>query len=100
MRIAGGAAPGVSTGDDMVEMERLAAQLPPGFGYDWTGQSREEKLADSQALVLYGFAVLAVFLCLAALYESWLIPLAVILVVPLGVPGVPLALLLRGFTND
>jgi len=81
-------------------MERLAAQLPPGFGYEWTGQSREEKLAGSQALVLYGFAVLAVFLCLAALYESWSIPLSVILVVPLGVLGVLLAILLRGYTND
>ncbi len=100
MRIAGGAAPGFSTGDAMAEMERLAAQLPPGFGYEWTGQSREEKLAGSQALVLYGFAVLAVFLCLAALYESWSIPLAVILVVPLGVLGVLLAILLRGYTND
>ena len=100
MRIAGGAAPGFSTGDAMAEMERLAAQLPPGFGYEWTGQSREEKLAGSQALVLYGFAVLAVFLCLAALYESWSIPLSVILVVPLGVLGVLLAILLRGYTND
>ncbi|MBS7351145.1 MAG: efflux RND transporter permease subunit [Comamonas sp.] len=100
MRIAGGAAPGYSTGDAMAEMERLAAQLPPGFGYEWTGQSREEKLAGSQAMVLYGFAVLAVFLCLAALYESWSIPLAVILVVPLGVLGVVLATLLRSYAND
>src|SRR5574344_719434 len=100
MRIAGGAAPGFSTGDAMAEMERLAAQLPPGFGYEWSGQSREEKLAGAQALILYGFAVLAVFLCLAALYESWSIPLAVILVVPLGVLGVLLAILLRGYTND
>ena len=84
----------------MAEMERLAAQLPPGFGYEWTGQSREEKIAGSQAIVLYGFAVLAVFLCLAALYESWSIPLAVILVVPLGVLGVVLATLIRGYTND
>ena len=79
----------------MAEMEKLAAQLPPGFGYEWTGQSREEKLAGSQAVILYGFAILAVFLCLAALYESWSIPLAVILVVPLGVLGVLLATLLR-----
>jgi hypothetical protein len=64
-----------------------------GFGYEWTGISREEKLAGSQALVLYGFAILAVFLCLAALYESWSIPLAVILAVPLGVLGVVLATL-------
>nr|MBP7354019.1 efflux RND transporter permease subunit [Comamonas sp.] len=88
MRIAGGAAPGYSTGDAMAEMERMAAQLPVGFGFEWTGQSREEKMAGSQAMVLYGFAILAVFLCLAALYESWSIPLSVILVVPLGVLGV------------
>jgi multidrug efflux pump len=75
-------------------------QLPAGFGYEWTGQSREEKLAGSQAVVLYGFAVLAVFLCLAALYESWSIPLSVILVVPLGVLGVLLATLLRAYAND
>ena len=84
----------------MAEMEKLAAQLPAGFGYEWTGQSREEKLAGSQAIILYGFAILAVFLCLAALYESWSIPLAVILVVPLGVLGVLLATLLRGYSND
>lgn len=100
VRIVGNAAPGFSTGDAMAEMERLAAQLPPGFGYEWTGQSREEKLAGSQAILLYGFAVLAVFLCLAALYESWSIPLAVILVVPLGVLGVLLGILLRGYAND
>src|SRR5450830_1680408 len=91
VRISGGTAPGRSTGEAMAEMEKLAAQLPPGFGYEWTGQSREEKLAGSQAVILYGFAVLAVFLCLAALYESWSIPLSVILVVPLGVLGVLLA---------
>jgi multidrug efflux pump len=71
-----------------------------GFGFEWTGQSREEKLAGSQAIILYGFAILAVFLCLAALYESWSIPLAVILVVPLGVLGVLLATMLRGYAND
>ncbi|MES2977081.1 MAG: efflux RND transporter permease subunit [Pseudomonadota bacterium] len=100
MRISGSAAPGYSTGTAMAEMEKLAAQLPQGFGYEWTGQSREEKLAGSQAAILYGFAILAVFLCLAALYESWSIPLAVILVVPLGVVGVLLATLLRGYSND
>ncbi|HYF43167.1 MAG TPA: efflux RND transporter permease subunit, partial [Ramlibacter sp.] len=100
MRISGMAAPGQSSGAAMAEMERLAAQLPAGFGYEWTGQSREEKLAGSQAMILYGFAILAVFLCLAALYESWSIPLAVILVVPLGVLGVLLATLLRGYAND
>ncbi|MBU4424258.1 MAG: efflux RND transporter permease subunit, partial [Gammaproteobacteria bacterium] len=100
MRIAGGAAPGFSTGEAMAEMERMASQLPAGFGFEWTGQSREEKLAGSQAIVLYGFAILAVFLCLAALYESWSIPLSVVLVVPLGVLGVLLGITLRGMTND
>jgi multidrug efflux pump len=100
MRISGAPAPGYSTGAAMAEMEKLAAQLPQGFGYEWTGQSREEKLAGSQAMILYGFAILAVFLCLAALYESWSIPLAVILVVPLGVLGVLLATLLRSYSND
>jgi multidrug efflux pump len=100
MRISGSAAPGSSTGDALVEMERLASQLPQGFGFEWTGQSREEKLAGSQAIVLYAFAILAVFLCLAALYESWTVPLAVILVVPLGVLGVLLATLLRSYSND
>lgn len=100
MRISGSPAPGYSTGAAMAEMEKLAAQLPQGFGFEWTGQSREEKLAGSQSLILYGFAILAVFLCLAALYESWSIPLAVILVVPLGVLGVLIATLLRGYAND
>jgi multidrug efflux pump len=100
MRISGSAAPGQSTGAAMAEMEKLASQLPQGFGYEWTGQSREEKLAGSQAIILYAFAILAVFLCLAALYESWTIPLAVILVVPLGVLGVLLATLLRDYAND
>lgn len=100
MRISGSAAPGYSTGDAMAEMEKFAAQLPQGFGFEWTGQSREEKLAGAQAYIVYAFAILAVFLCLAALYESWTIPLAVILVVPLGVLGVLLATLLRGYAND
>ncbi|KRB99821.1 acriflavine resistance protein B [Hydrogenophaga sp. Root209] len=100
MRISGSAAPGASTGAAIAEMERLAAQLPQGIGYEWTGQTREEKLAGSQAIVLYAFAILAVFLCLAALYESWTIPLSVILVVPLGVVGVLLATLFRGYSND
>ena len=100
MRIDGSAKPGFSSGEAMNEMEALAAKLPAGFGFEWTGQSREEKLAGSQAFILYGFAILAVFLCLAALYESWSIPLAVILVVPLGVLGVLLATLLRSYSND
>ena len=100
VRITGSAAPGLSSGEAMAEMERLAAQLPTGFGFEWTGQSREEKLAGSQAMILYGFAILAVFLCLAALYESWSIPLSVVLVVPLGVVGVLLATMLRSYSND
>jgi len=100
VRISGAASAGNSSGAAMAEMEKLAAQLPAGFGYEWTGQSREEKLAGSQAIILYGFAILAVFLCLAALYESWTIPLSVILVVPLGVLGVLLATWLRSYSND
>ncbi|MDD2924249.1 efflux RND transporter permease subunit [Rhodoferax sp.] len=100
MRISGSAAPGYSTGAALAEMEQLAAKLPPGFGFEWTGTSREEKLAGAQAMILYGFAILSVFLCLAALYESWTIPISVILVVPLGVLGVIVATLLRGYAND
>lgn len=100
MRISGASAGGYSTGAAIAEMERLAAQLPPGFGYEWTGQSREEKLAGSQAMIVYAFAILAVFLVLAALYESWSIPVSVILVVPLGVLGVLVATLLRDYAND
>jgi multidrug efflux pump len=100
MRIAGEPAPGQSTGAAMAEMERLAAQLPTGFAFEWTGQSREERLSGSTAYVLFGFSLLSVFLCLAALYESWSIPLSVILIVPLGVVGVVTGITLRGFEND
>jgi len=100
MKIGGDAAPGYSTGDAMAEMERLAAQLPQGIGYEWTGQSREEKLSGSQAGILLLFSMLAVFLCLAALYESWSIPVAVLLVVPLGVVGSLAGVWLRGMPND
>ncbi len=100
MRISGEAAPGYSSGAAMAEVERIAAQLPNGIGYEWTGQSREERLAGSQAMILFGFSLLAVFLALAALYESWSIPLAVMLVVPLGLVGVMLAASLRGLSND
>ena len=100
MRIAGEPAKGVSTGTAMAEMEKIAATLPDGFGYEWTGQSREEKLSGSTAFILFGFSLLAVFLCLAALYESWSIPLAVLLVVPLGVLGVVLGANIRGLEND
>ncbi len=100
MKIGGDAAPGHSTGEAMAEMERLAAQLPPGFGFEWTGQSREELLSGSQAGILLAFSMLAVFLCLAALYESWSIPAAVLLVVPLGVVGSLVGVWLRGMPND
>ncbi|HJV71004.1 efflux RND transporter permease subunit [Ideonella sp.] len=100
MKIAGDVAPGVSTGEAMAEMERLAGQLPPGFGFEWTGQSREEKLSGAQAMILLGFSMLAVFLCLSALYESWSIPVAVLLVVPLGVVGSLAGVWLRGMPND
>jgi len=100
MRLAGDAAPGRSTGEAMDEMERLAGQLPPGFGFEWTGQSREEKLSGAQAGILLAFSMLAVFLCLAALYESWAIPVAVMLVVPLGVLGALTGVWLRDMPND
>jgi multidrug efflux pump len=100
LRIAGEPAAGQSTGAAMAEMERLATQLPPGFAFEWTGQSREERLSGSTALILFAFSLLSVFLCLAALYESWSIPLAVILIVPLGVVGVLAGVSLRGMEND
>ena len=99
MSITGNAALGVSTGQAMAEMEALAAQLPEGLGFEWTGQSREEKLAGNAAMILYAFSILAVFLCLAALYESWTVPLAVILVVPLGFLGVVVGTWLRGMLH-
>lgn len=100
MSITGEAAPGYSSGDAMAEMEKLSAKLPKGFGYEWTSISREEQAAGAQSTVLYAFSILAVFLCLAALYESWSIPLAVLLVVPLGLLGVSLGVLGRGMSND
>jgi multidrug efflux pump len=100
MRIAGDAAPGYSTGDALAEMERLAAQLPAGISYEWTGLSREEKLSGSKAPLLLAFSLLAAFLCLAALYESWSIPFSVLLAVPLGVIGAVAAAMLRGYPND
>jgi multidrug efflux pump len=100
VEIVGSAAPGRSTGEAMQAMEELARQLPRGIGYEWTGQSFEERLSGSQAPALYALSVLVVFLSLAALYESWSIPLSVILVVPLGVLGALLAVTLRGLPND
>ncbi|MFC5509544.1 efflux RND transporter permease subunit [Massilia jejuensis] len=100
MSISGDAAPGYSTGAALEEMEALAAKLPPGFAFEWTGQSREEKLSGSTMGILVAFALLAVFLALAALYESWSIPVAVLLVVPVGVLGAIAAAMLRGYPND
>src|SRR5581483_11230200 len=80
--------------------ERLAAQLPRGFGFEWTGQSLQEKSAGAQAPLLLALSALVVFLCLAALYESWTIPLSVLLVVPLGMLGAVAAVMLRGLPND
>ena len=98
--ITGSAAPGVSSGEAMREMERLAAELPPGFGIEWTGQSRQEREAGAQAPMLLALSMLVVFLVLAALYESWSIPMAVMLVVPLGLIGAVSAVMLRGMSND
>ena len=100
MEIQGEAAPGYSTGAAMAEIERLAQELPPGIGVDWTGLSYEERLSGDQAPALYALSLLVVFLCLAALYESWSIPFAVMLVVPLGVIGALLATMGRGLDND
>ncbi|MBK5954458.1 hydrophobe/amphiphile efflux-1 family RND transporter, partial [Rhodospirillum rubrum] len=99
-KIAGQPAPGMSTGAAMAEMEAMAAKLPPGFGYEWTGLSYEERLSGSQAPALYALSIIVVFLCLAALYESWAIPFAVILVVPLGILGAVIATSARGLSND
>src|SRR5690606_26684081 len=89
-----------STGDAMEEMERLATQLPEGFGYEWTGISYEERQAGGQVGILLALSLVVVFLLLAALYESWTVPLAVLLVVPLGVMGSVLFSMLRGLSAD
>ncbi|MGE4305710.1 MAG: multidrug efflux RND transporter permease subunit, partial [Novosphingobium sp.] len=100
MKIAGTPAPGVSSGEAMAEMERLGTQLPKGFALSWTGQSLQEKQAGAEAPMLLLLSMLVVFLVLAALYESWTIPLAVMLVVPLGLIGAFAAVQLRGLPND
>ena len=100
VRIAGQAAPGYSSGAAIAEMERLARDLPAGFGYEWTGQSLQEIQSGSQAPFLIALSILFVFLLLAALYESWSIPLSVMMVVPLGVIGSVAAVTLRGMPND
>jgi len=100
VRITGEARPGYTSGNAIAEMERLAGRLPRGFGYEWTGQSLQEKLSGSQAPFLLALSVLVVFLLLAALYESWTIPLAVLLTVPLGIAGAVVAATMRGLPND
>ena len=100
MKISGGPAPGRSTGDALKAMEEVAAQLPAGIGFEWSGTSFEERLSGAQAPFLFAISLFVVFLCLAALYESWSIPFAVMLVVPLGIFGAVLAVTLRGLPND
>ncbi|EOL9006136.1 multidrug efflux RND transporter permease subunit AcrB [Cronobacter turicensis] len=100
MQIQGQAVQGKSTGEAMAMMEQLASKLPTGIGYDWTGMSYQERLSGNQAPALYAISLIVVFLCLAALYESWSIPFSVMLVVPLGVIGALLAASLRGLNND
>ncbi|UTF59881.1 efflux RND transporter permease subunit [Gilvimarinus sp. DA14] len=100
VNIQGQGAPGVSSGRAMQIMENLAAQLPPGFGFEWTGMSLQEKESGDQAPLLYALSILVVFLCLAALYESWSVPFSVMLVVPLGVLGALLFAMGRGLSND
>ena len=100
MEIQGEAAPGVSTGDAMAEMERLVAQLPPGFGIEWTGLSYQEREAGNQTPLLYTLSLLIVFLSLAALYESWKVPTAVLLAAPIGILGAILAATVFGLDRD
>ena len=99
MQLQGAPAPGVSSGEAMAEIERLATQLPPGFGVAWTGLSLEEREAGNQAPMLYALSLAAVFLCLAALYESWSIPIAVILAMPVGILGALLGAWIGGMDN-
>jgi len=100
VELLGQAAPGLSSGEAMVAVEEIMAKLPPGIGHEWTGTSYEERRSGSQAPALYALSLLVVFLCLAALYESWSVPFAVMLVVPLGVLGALLAATGRGLSND
>ncbi|MEE4104982.1 efflux RND transporter permease subunit [Pseudomonas viridiflava] len=99
-KISGDARPGVSTGEAMAEIERIVSQLPPGIGYEWTGLSYQEKVASGQATGLFALALLVVFLLLVALYESWAIPLVVMLIVPVGALGAVLAVTAVGLPND
>ena len=100
LNIIGQGAPGVSSGDAMLAAEEIVAKLPLGIGYQWSGMSFQERESGNQAPLLYALSILIVFLCLAALYESWSVPIAVILVVPLGVIGAVLFGMGRGLSND
>ena len=100
LEIQGQAAPGVSSGDAMAEVERIVGELPDGVGIEWTGQSLQERAAGNQTAILYALSLLVVFLALAALYESWSVPTAVLLVVPLGILGAVLSTLMRGLERD
>jgi multidrug efflux pump len=100
LKLTGSPAPGVSSGEAMQAMAAIAAQLPSGIGYEWSGTSFEENLSGAQAPMLFAISLIVVFLCLAALYESWSIPFSVMLVVPLGVFGSLLAVTWRGLPND
>ncbi len=100
MKISGAPAAGRSSGEAVAAMEQIAAKLPPGIGYEWSGTSFEERMSGQQAPLLFAISLFVVFLCLSALYESWSIPFAVLLVVPLGIFGAVLAVTLRGLPND
>lgn len=100
VEIVGETASGISSGDAMKAAEEIAAKLPEGIGYEWSAQSYQERLSGSQAPLLYAISILFVFLCLAALYESWAIPFSVLLIIPLGIVGAILATTLRGMTAD
>jgi HAE1 family hydrophobic/amphiphilic exporter-1 len=100
LNIQGEPAPGHSSGEAMQAMEEITAKLPQGIGYDWTGLSYQERLATAQGPILYAFSILVIFLCVAALYESWTIPFVNLLMLPLGVFGALMATSMRGFSND
>ena len=100
MNIQGEAPPRRSTGEAMQAMEEIVAKLPKGIGFEWTGLSYQEKMSSSQGPLLYAFSIIVIFLCLAALYESWTIPISIMLVLPLGVIGAALATWSRGMYND
>jgi HAE1 family hydrophobic/amphiphilic exporter-1 len=100
MNILGEAPAGRSTGEAMQAMEEIVAKLPQGIGYDWSGISFQERMSTSQSGLLYAFSMIVIFLCLAALYESWTVPISIMLALPLGVIGGVVASMLRGFPND